>query len=218
MRNLFLIIFILGIFNCFAQKSSEDINIFSTNKQTKVSVYLSFDISYLIINDTNNEYFHSFNQPIKIEYDDNRTLLVGLTAGIMLNKGFVIGFYGNINSEVIYDKNIDSYLRYSAGGLFTQVRLFPKYPVHLTIPVKAGLGSIGWYDNIYLYNTVYDTHKQDLYFVFEIGANLEINIVKYFKMSAGLTYKLTDAIDIYAVPQNFLNSWYLNSSLIFVIE
>lgn len=187
-------------------KKGEDFNLFSKRgKDTKVSFYCSFDLGYQQLSDS-------------IGFKDNQSLTVGLSVAAVFNKHLAIGVWGCTNTENLL-RTMDStqlYMRYGSGGIFLQLRLLPSIPVHLTIPVKAGFGTISYWENDWgYYNQSYlPDNMGDSYFIFEPGLNAEFNIVKYFKISAGLSYKWTDAIDLYNTPNYILNGWNANLSLI----
>lgn len=184
-------------------KKGEDFNLFSKrDKETKVSIYVAFDLSYQKLTDS-----------IKFE-NNNQTLTAGLSVGAIFNKHFGIGVWGRTNTENMYREDINSYLRYGDGGLFMQLRIFPTIPIHFTIPIRAGFGTISYWDNDWALYGVRDDVMSDSYFIFEPGVNVEFNIVRYFKISGGVSYKWTDAIELYNSPNDILNGWCANVSLI----
>ena len=180
----------------------ENNNLFGSNDaSTDVAFYGSFDIGYQELNDYN--------------FEDNQSVTVGLSLAAVLNDNFFIGIYGFTNSENKYNAYLDSYLRYGAGGFLLGVRLFPKIPIHISIPLKVGFGTISYADDNWgYYNTSYEEDlTRDSYFVVEPGIELELSIVKYFKISGGISYKLTDSIVLINTPNDILNGMTFNFSI-----
>lgn len=187
-------------------KKGEEYNLFSKRgKETKVSFLVSFDLGYQKLTDS-----------LSFE-NDNQSLTAGLSVAAVFNRHFAIGVWGNTNTDDLYRSDIDSYLRYGSGGLFMELRFFPVIPIHFTVPVKAGFGTISYWDNDWaLYGTPSYDHMSDSYFTFVPGLNVEFNIVKYFKISGGVSYCWTDKIELHKSPPYILNGWNANLSLIVV--
>jgi len=176
-------------------------NIKPEQKKVDMSFYGSFDFGYQQLNDIN--------------LKDNQSITVGARLGIALNKNIVLGIWGFTNAENLYNDYVDSYLRYGGGGLLIEPRLFPSFFVHLNLPMKAGFGTVSYADNNWsYYNTSADYDlKRDSYFTLEPGAELSFNIVKYFKLSGGISYRFTDGIILIDTPNNLLEGWIFNFSL-----
>lgn len=203
-----MIFLVVVLFSCvaFSQDTldykKQDINFFGKRSEpTKVSFYGSIDFGYQQLNDEN--------------LKDNQSITVGVRLGAVLNKHIVVGIWGYTNSENLYNQYVDSYLRYGGGGILIEPRLFPKLPLHITLPVKAGFGTISYADNNWSYynTTAEEDLKRDSYFIVEPGAELVLNIVRYFKISGGVSYKITDPIVLLETPNDILNGWTFNFSL-----
>jgi len=170
-------------------------NIDTKQKKVNLSFYGSFDFGYQQLNDVN--------------LKDNQSLTVGVRLGVALNKNIIFGVWGYTNTENLYNEYVDSYLRYGGGGLLIEPRLFPNFFVNFNLPMKAGFGTISYADNDWsYYNTSaeYDL-KKDSYFILEPGAELSFNIVKYFKLSGGVSYRFTDNIELINTPYDILKGW-----------
>lgn len=179
-------------------------NIFGKKSEpVRMALYFSLDFGYQQLLDDNLE--------------DNQSIIVGARLGAVMNEWFMVGLYGFTNTENLYNDYIDSYLRYGGGGLLIEPRLFPNFPVHISLPIRAGFGTISYADNNWSYYDYEDNESQDKYFIFEPGAELELNIVKYFKISGGLSYRMTDAIDLIETPNDILNGWnyYLSLKIVY---
>lgn len=103
--------------------------------------------------------------------------------------GVGLGATGFIN-EYHYDPFIDRdvFLAGGYGGLYIEPILLPKWPVHLSFPVLLGAGGISYVskepnqDN----NFIEDT---EAFLLAEPGAEVELNLTKFFRLSVGATYR-----------------------------
>jgi len=209
MKKIFILLFIL----CSLSTFSQDINLFGNSDTTRVSLSGSFKLGYQLLNDQN--------------LSDNRAIEIGLSIGCILNENFAIGVYGYTNSDNLYNPYIPynystiygyqsrgGYFRYGYGGLFTEVRFFPVLPIHVNATFKGGVGSASYCDNNNL--TIYDDNYQDIFYIIEPGAEVELNIVKFFKISGGVSYKFTDTINLTMTPDNILNGYTYNLCFNFI--
>lgn len=172
----------------------EDMNIFGNRKDpTKISFYSSFDFYYQQLNDIN--------------LKNNQSITVGVRLGVVLNKNIVFGIWGYTNTDELYNTYVNSYLRYGGGGLLIEPRIFPKFFLHINLPMKVGFGNISYVD------TNYEDLGQDSYFIFEPGVEISLNIVRYFKISGGLSYRYTDDIVLINTPSDILKGYIANFSL-----
>jgi hypothetical protein len=216
MKKILITLFIaLYSFTSYAQ----DLNLFGlSGKPTTMALYGAFKLGYQELNDANLE--------------DNRSVSVGLSIGCLFNNNFAIGLYGYTNSEYSYNPtlpynyipyngtyaNYGGYLRYGYGGMFMEERIFTWFPVHLNLTLKGGAGSIEYYDNnntSFTYNHS-ENDYYDMFYIVEPGAEVEINIVRFFKISGGVSYKFTDPINMLYTPSDILNGYTYNLSFNFI--
>lgn len=135
------------------------------------------------------------------QLDNNDALISGGRVGWVINHGIVLGMHGygfvnNLGREGT--PGISDYsLAGGYGGLYIEPIIAPKFPVHLTFPMQLGIGGItasegyGWDDT---YNdSYYDT---DLLLVAEPAAELELNLVKFLRLSFGVSYRFTNNVDL----------------------
>lgn len=125
-------------------------------------------------------------------------LLVGGRGGWIINHTFVIGFggYGLVNdvpSYIIgpYDQR---YVDFGYGGLDLEYVFNSDRLIHLSIHALIGGGAVGYRrtstDN-------WDTgagHMSDGLFVVEPGMNLDLNVVRWFRLSAGASYRFVRGV------------------------
>ena len=119
------------------------------------------------------------------------------------------GFINSFSPDVIPDRVVN--LTGGYGGFLFEPILLPRFPVHLSFPVIAGFGGIAHTssyqpDNSWEY---YDTWVEDTetYLIAEPGVELELNVLKFFRMSFGLSYRFTTDINwTYSAP-DVLEGW-----------
>ena len=92
------------------------------------------------------------------------------------------------------------------GGIYLEHILLPRFPVHLSIPLFAGAGGItyieytgNWEEGIPV--------ETESYFIAEPGVELEFNMLKYFRLSAGVYYRFTTDISLQNTPANPLEGF-----------
>lgn len=169
--------------------SNEMRTLFTRNSNEKISHggYGSFNIGYTRIND-----------------DD--ALVLGGRAAWIANHKFALGLagYGFINSISkdynYYDDPSNYFITGGYGGIFFEPIVLPQYPVHVSFPVFLGVGGVSaiqaqdWKSNNYNSNVNY--YDTDVILVLEPGVDVEFNIVKFFRLSLGASYRLTNGINL----------------------
>lgn len=154
--------------------------------------------------------------------------LMGLSAGLIINHNFTIGLtgYGITNSDYLtYRQFIDTTdVRLEGGycGLLVEYTLFPKSVVHVTFPVLIGGGNLS-------YNSIYDKRNKDgddwnwdnkaidkdYFFVIEPGVKAEVNIFKFMRLGAGVSYRYTPDLNLIHTSASFINNFTASASLKF---
>lgn len=86
------------------------------------------------------------------------------------------------------------------GGLLIEPILMPKFPVHVSIPIVMGAGGISYStksnDNFVLFGSGNNTVDSKSFFILEPGIELEINVLKFFRLAIGGYYRLTNNINL----------------------
>ena len=188
-----------------------------------------------------------FGSPGKIEHggygaftmgyttvDDQGALLMGGRAGWLINHRFTLGlagygFFNNLEKR----ENLAAWENYTIaggyGGLFMEAIIAPNYPVHVTIPLMIGAGGVSvnegtWWDEQYWDYYNYDASA---FFVIEPGIEVELNIVKFFRLAVGANYRWTNGIDLtyswyedgkyqnYEIPADILDGFSYHMTLKF---
>lgn len=90
------------------------------------------------------------------------------------------------------------------GGFLVEPILFGTKPIHVSVPLIIGAGGL-IYGNNKEYDYDYENQPEypydysevfDYYFVFEPGIELEFTLTQFFRLAAGISYRLTSDINI----------------------
>jgi len=140
------------------------------------------------------------------QIEGKSAVIIGGRAAWIANHHFALGLAGNGFFNDFYnggDESPESYfLSGGYGGLLIEPIVAPMSPVHVSFPVILGMGGVtaspygsdyyhhgGYYYDSYYYDT-------DAFFVFQPGVELEFNIVKFFRVAVGASYRLTDGVNL----------------------
>ncbi len=167
------------------------------------------------------------------QIDNQDAVNLGGRIGWLINHRFTLGLAGYGYYNNLHKTKNSAPHEYAIsggyGGLFIEPIVKPFAPVHVSFPVIFGVGGAAatkkdiWEDN-YDNNYNYDS---DVYLVFEPGVDVEFNILKYFRLAVGASYRLTNGVNLEyqyyngAVPQtqivskDALDSFTVNMSLKF---
>ncbi len=153
-------------------------------------------------------------------FDGRDAWLVGVSAGVILNHNFSLGLTGRgwLNQDGLFYPNITdtagAYFNGGYGGLLLEYTLFPKSMVHVTFPVLIGGG---W--ATYVTNLEYDEWKgdemdrchqtldSDAFFVVEPGIRVEINLQKFMRLNAGVSYRYAGNLQLINTPSTLMNNF-----------
>lgn len=147
-------------------------------------------------------------------------MLAGFRTGWVIDHSLTIGFagYGIIPELQLSGKldNQDVYLYGGYDGLLIEPVLFPKLPVHITLPVVLGVGAL-----TYETNSWYSGHDNnfeenyDIFFVAEPSAQIELSVVKFVRVAAGVGYRFTNKLDLPNTKPDEFDEWNANLTLKF---
>jgi len=162
---------------------------------------------------------------------NKNVFLLGASMGVTINHWCSIGLagYGIANSgsikydTLVYD-DIDrkwqsANLYGGYGGLLLEFLVLPKSPVHVAFPILIGGGGLTYmyrpeYVNKYDWGG-YQTVDWDAFFVIQPGVKVEFNIVKFFRIGVGASYRYTPDLDLVNTSANLINQFNANLSLKF---
>lgn len=162
---------------------------------------------------------------------NKNVILLGLSLGATFNHWISIGLsgYGIINSgnltfkDLVYD-DIDrkwqsANLYGGYGGLLLEFQVIPRSAVHVSFPILIGGGGL-----TYMYRPDYIDHYDwggyqtvdwDAFFVVQPGVRVEFNVVKFFRIGVGASYRYTPDLDLVNTSSSLINQFNANLSLKF---
>ncbi len=129
----------------------------------------------------------------RVAWIANHRLAVGL-AGY----GFVNAMHKNYNTDFDPSKY---FIAGGYGGVFIEPIVMPYYPVHISFPVLFGVGGVTAVEADNWSNSNYNNHStqyydSDVFLVLEPGVDIEFNIVKFFKIALGASYRFTNGVNL----------------------
>ena len=158
--------------------------------------------------------------------NDNNAMLGQFRMAVRLDHSLSIGIAGSAFSDCIYGLNYDRpdlnpdgyYMEGGYGGLLIEPVFAPRFPVHISFPMLIGAGGIaftGDNDN-YDWNSWdnwddwdNDSHryviKSKAFLVVEPGIELEINLARFLRLGAGVSYRFTNGIRVENQSEHLLN-------------
>lgn len=160
------------------------------------------------------------------EVNGEEALLTGGEVSFVLNRSMNIGFegYGMVTElrSGNFSDNLDPlYVQFGYGGLHLEPVLASESLIHLTLPILLGAGGIGETQRpifeedqgeISVNSDPY-YHDSDYFLVAEPGLNLELNVFRFMRMTAGASYRFTTDFDLAGMDRSDINGWNANLGL-----
>jgi len=119
------------------------------------------------------------------------------------------GFINSSSPDIVPNRVVN--LTGGYGGFLIEPILLPKMPIHLSFPIIAGAGGIAYTSSYQPNNSweYYDTYveKSQTYLILEPGVELELNLLKFFRMAFGVSYRITSDINWQYTSSNVLEGW-----------
>jgi len=142
--------------------------------------------------------------------NETDAIVAGGQAAWIVGHSFGLGVAGRgfINDYQYNAFNEKYSLTGGYGGLLIEPIILPKFPVHLSFPVIVGAGGIAtaiWQE--YGYEENHYVEDADVYFAFQPGVELELNLTKFFRMSLGVNYLYTTDVELTTAPPDVLNGF-----------
>ena len=151
------------------------------------------------------------------QIDGKDAMLMGARGAWVIGHSFALGAggYGFLN-DYHYNPNLaggrNVNLAGGYGGILLEPIIFGKFPVHVSIPILIGGGGVAYTSTWNPYP--YDYENFDLlvedatgFLVVEPGLEIEINVVRFFRLALGGYYRYTSKITLYDTPSDVLNGW-----------
>lgn len=146
--------------------------------------------------------FFSLNAGIT-SITDQQQLMAGMRFGITLDHWFSYGLGGNILvTQPTYDNLISNKtlkLEMGYAGLFVEPCIGPKMPFHFSFPILVGIGTAFYLDNA---NQNYNNHNgmvtvdNDIFYIIEPGAEIELNFTKHTRICLGVKFRFTSDLQL----------------------
>ncbi len=162
------------------------------------------------------------------QFEGRSVFLGGLSLGVIINHFFSVGLSakGILNSgNLWYDFDrtpvdpLGAYLYGGYGGLKFEFKVLPTSPVHLNFPILIGGGGLAYNTWIYNYhdsgNSEGTTLDWDAFFVVEPGIMVELNLLKFMQLDAGISYRYTPDLDLMETNAGLINNFNVNLALKF---
>lgn len=168
-------------------------------------------------------YSHGFYGALSAGYayiGDRDALTIGGRAAWILNHRFAIGFGGSgFVTQFKYDPALTYDANFSGGygGLFFEPIFFPESPVHFSVPVMIGAGGVAYakkhnrgdwdddWDNDNHHD--YIVEEADPFAFIKPGVELELNLVKFVRVSVGAYYMYTSKVFMSKASSDMMNGF-----------
>ncbi len=155
------------------------------------------------------------------QIDGHNAFTTSFRSAWIINHSFAIGLAATGFSN-------DLYVGHSAGtdyssvqggyaGLLLQPVIFPKFPVHVSFPVLLGAGgamSVSTYYNE-PWEAYWERQDENFYFIVEPAAEVELNLVHWIRLSAGVSYRITSPVNLQGYSSSMLRGFAGNVTLSF---
>ncbi len=151
------------------------------------------------------------------QIDGRDALVSGGRAAIIFNHATAIGFagYGFANGIDSYKWHSSEEERHSLaggyGGIFVEPILGGLKPVHVAFPVLFGLGGITRLTEYREENWTcpgFNTTDSDLFLIIEPAVELEVNLTRFFRTAATLSYRYTSPIELADMDKDLLKGFH----------
>ncbi len=137
------------------------------------------------------------------EFRQEPIVLAGLRGGWIINRTLGIGVEGHgiiptaKFEDIVPNRSVNILGGY--GGMFLELIFFSNQVVHVTFPVSAGAGWLG-YQQIEEDNTmpspIDNEVDGDVFWYVEPGADLEFNVSRNFRLAFGVSKRFTQDLEL----------------------
>lgn len=137
--------------------------------------------------------------------DGNTSLLVGGRGAWVINKTLAIGGggYGLVTPRTLREgigtTSRDTMMNLGYGGAEIEVIIASSELVHFSVMTLIGAGDVSTTTSRSMWDDDNDrgsgTITSDAFFVLEPQVNVELNVTDWFRMAAGVSYRLVNGVD-----------------------
>jgi hypothetical protein len=141
------------------------------------------------------------------QIENDFALLTGGGGAVLFNQSFFIGGFGEgvstkhrlaeitvINKSGNPTTYYDLVTNFGYGGFWLGYVYKPKKAVHLGLSTRIGWGNVSLIEDDYHIDW-HDNIMNDAVFVITPQAEIELNLYRWFKLNAGLGYRLVTGVD-----------------------
>ncbi|HRE66365.1 MAG TPA: hypothetical protein PLM56_04910 [Cyclobacteriaceae bacterium] len=147
--------------------------------------------------------------------------------GVFINRRWMVGmgFAASTNDIRVPQQHsvnplIPMTYQYGQGGLMLERVIKSNRSIHLVVNLFSGVGFTAQYnrpewgdwDDFDTYTT---THDENWFYVLEPGAQLEMNLFRWLRLSPGISYRNTYGSEGRGLSDNDLSNWSYNITLKF---
>ncbi|MBV6646139.1 MAG: hypothetical protein KI790_11860 [Cyclobacteriaceae bacterium] len=156
------------------------------------------------------------------DFNDETLVMAGIRGGWIINRTLGIGLEGHgIIPTAKFDgidpnnPENDFHILGGYGGMFLELIFFSNQVVHVTFPVSAGAGWLG-YDRLDDATNfpqsggdigTDDIVDEDVFWYAEPGANLEVNLARNFRMDFGASRRFTQDLELANTKSSAFEKW-----------
>ncbi len=150
---------------------------------------------------------NAFTTTFRSAWIIDHSFAIGLAA-----TGFSNDLYVGHSSETEFSSIQGGY-----AGLLLQPVIFPKFPVHVSFPVLLGAGGAASVSTYYNepWDAYWEMQDETFYFIVEPAAEVELNLIRWIRLSAGVSYRFTSLTDLQGYSNDVLRGFGGNVTLSF---
>lgn len=145
--------------------------------------------------------------------DHKNAFTAGGRLGWVINHRLVMGFAGTGFVNDIYysdsETNSEKTLSGGYGGFLLEPVIGSRLPVHVSFPIILGAGGICYNKTYYDGAEPWDsyTYDEDAFVLVEPGVEIELNMLKFFRIAAGVSYRYTSEIHLMDTKNDVLDGF-----------
>ncbi len=160
---------------------------------------------------------------INLNGSDNTAIFIGARGGWIINSTFSIGGggFGMVSKFTVDDYSnseiLDSEvweipnLQLGYGGFFLEYTHNSEEFLHLTVNTLIGAGGASYTsqsksESQNNYNNPTYNHENSAFFVLEPGLTIELNILPFFRISSGISYRFVSGLNLTRTTNSDLQS------------
>ncbi|MGD1844342.1 MAG: hypothetical protein ACFB10_03000 [Salibacteraceae bacterium] len=158
-------------------------------------------------------------------FDSEDGLLIGGRVAWIINHRLAIGGagYGLANNLNLQSQEFNARLydfNFGYGGLLVEPIVGSSKPIHVSFPTLLGAGGANFENSLLFYDRDAESwtdlsRESDSFFVLEPGVELELNLLRYFRLSTGISYRYLMGLDLGDVDDDKLDGLSIGLALKF---